>query len=69
MTTTPKSPTQIESELEFAEVNADLAPDCRRILQAERVALQGAIRSGDASRIAIAKAEAIRVAAMWGVTL
>ena len=61
---------RILNRLTFIEVGVPrLEPDCRRVLRGEREALQAAMRSGDAERIDAAKAEAIRVADMWGVKL
>lgn len=56
------------TRLEWLEVDASVAPDCRRVLRDERFAILGARRSGDRARIAAAEAEASRVMAMWGVS-
>jgi len=60
---------QMLATLERVEVSADRAPDCRRIIGQERIALADALRSQDPQRIAAAMAEARRVAQMWGVQL
>lgn len=60
---------QLINRLTFAEVSADYEPDTRRMLLAERFAVQSAARSGDSQLIADAMAEAKRVAKMWGVKL
>ncbi len=60
---------QLLSKLERIEVSADRAPDCRRVIRGERMAVADAIRSGDAGRIQAAATEAIRVAKMWQIKL
>ena len=60
---------QLVKKLTFAEVNASLAADTRRMMREERVSLQAALQSGDADKIKKAMDEAKRVAEMWGVSL
>ena len=69
MTTTTKTPGQVVTALEFAEVDSRLAVDCRDVLRRERESLTLALRSGDGREIKAAKAEAERVAVMWQVEL
>lgn len=63
------SPFAIHDRLTWAEVSSQYAIDCRRIISAERQSLGLALKSGDATRIAAATKEALRVADMWGVEL
>ena len=58
---------QVVNKLEWAEVDASLAPDCRRVMRDERQTLVVAMRSGDGARIKRALDEAVRVARLWGV--
>lgn len=60
---------QVVKALTFAEVDGSIAADARRVLRVEREQLTAAVRSGDGAKINAAKAEAERVAAMWGVRL
>jgi len=69
MTQTTKNAQQIVNSLTYSEVDAALQPDTRRMMRNERFSLQAAIQSGDAGKINAAKAEALRVAGMWGVAL
>lgn len=57
------------NELTWREVDANLAPDTRRMLREERIALQAAAGSKNAAAIRTATAEALRVANMWGVEI
>lgn len=57
----------LHSRLQWVEVSSRYAPDCRRVIRDERQTLGIALRSGDPNRIRAAAAEALRVAAMWGV--
>lgn len=61
----PTKPTELLRYLEYAEVAGRRAPDARRVLRQERFALQSAVRSGNAAKIAAARDEAVRVATMW----
>ncbi len=61
----PTNPTKLVTYLEWAEVDSRRAPDARRVLRDERFSLIAALRSGDASKIATARDEAVRVATMW----
>ena len=63
------SPAQVESRLEWSEVDGNYAADTRRMMRDERFSLQAALRSGDAAKIAAARDEAVRVAKMWGVKI
>lgn len=55
--------------LTFAEVDSRYASDTRRMMRNERFRLQAALAGGDGAKISAAMAEALRVAAMWGVEL
>ena len=61
----PNSPTKLHDYLVSAEVDPTRAADTRRMLRNERFALAAALRSGDATKIAAARDEALRVAQMW----
>lgn len=60
---------QIVAKLTWEEVDGNNEPDMRRVLRDERMALQGAVQSGDPERVADATREARKVASMWGVQL
>ena len=61
---------QIIDSIERAELDNDLAADCRRILREQaRYPLVAAVREGNAKTIADAMAEALIIAKMWGVNL
>lgn len=60
---------KIITRLTFAEVDANLEGDTRRMMREEREALQAAVHSGDGRRITAAVTEARRVADMWGVRI
>ena len=58
---------EIVNRLITVEMDAAIAPDMRRVIRDERMALQTAIDSGDAARISMRHGEAVRTAALWGV--
>lgn len=60
---------QIINKLIAVEVDKTAAPDMRRVIRDERLALQVAAQSGDAAKIGPAMREAVRVAKMWGAEL
>ena len=53
------------SALDSAQIDPGRAPDARRMLRDESLALRTAYQSGDAERLARAYNEASRVWAMW----
>ena len=61
----PTDPRKLLAYLEWSEVDSSRAPDCRRILRDERVALASALRGGDGAAITAARDEALRVAKEW----
>lgn len=66
-TTTNMTAAKLISQLTWAEVSSKYAPDCRRVIRDERIALTAAAKANKGVREAMA--EAIRVAEMWGVDL
>lgn len=64
---TKRTASRLHNRLVMAELNGDIAVDCRRVLRAERMSLGIALDRDDDAAISAAAAEAVRVAAMWGV--
>ena len=60
---------QLNTRLQFAEVDAKLSADTRRVMREERESLTAALKSRDSHAIAAAMTESLRVAKMWGVEL
>jgi hypothetical protein len=67
MTRTAISPVKTMNRMIAIEVSATTAPDCRRVVNNDRQALQVALRSGDPERIRGAHAEALNTLALWGL--
>lgn len=69
MNTKNIAPSILHTRLTHIEVDGAYAPDFRRLMRDERQALGIALQSGDAARIAAARAETLRVCTMWGVEI
>ncbi len=58
---------QMVRAMQWVEVSSEYAPDTRRMIRNERIAVTAAVKSGKG--IAEAIAQANETAAMWGVDL